>query len=216
MKLYALTSFSFVCLASTSYANMTFEQCASLNKGVPASYVQTYIGGNKRTFKSYFDVAEKSLVVKEESTNTRRTTIIPYGLIMPQSTSSSKTEAANGEIETFESEADFGVDLATVLSTQGPTVYEKKFRYRENATEWKNGPARKVQITIKANPPVVIGGCSIDTKVLEVANAKKDGTFGDPQTRVIYAPSAMLTIKWAEEYKQELVMRELLDIEPKP
>lgn len=212
---YVLATLGILCFVGNAEAAMTFDQCAALNKGETASYIQTYVAADKRQYKTFLDIGEQVVVERSENANARFVSEKPYGLIMPNSSGKSKTERATGQVESMDVEADFGTDLATILATPGSTVYERNVRARQNDGKWNSAPVGKVQITISDNPPVVIGGCSVNTKVIEVALARNDGSFGEASTRLIYAPSAKLTIKWLE-VRSNLLMRELINIEPKP
>ncbi len=202
--------------SSASHAAMSFEECAALNSGRPAVYTQTYVGADKRKIIDTLEVKSRATVETGEDANVRIQIERAFGLYAPQTTMTSKTEKATGQVETMELVSDFGTDLGTILSTPGKSLYERKIHYRQSGKDWKDGPTRKIQIEIKDNQPALLNGCSLATKTIEIYSAKGDGSFGDrPQSRIIYAPSAMQTIRWSEVNDKEIIMRDLVNLEPK-
>jgi hypothetical protein len=212
----ALTFPMFLGLAVQSHAAMTFDQCAALNKGENKAYVQTYTAADGTKGKNTLEISDGVAIEKFESANSRVTIERPLGFFGTNHTAKQITEQATGEISHMEYVAEYDSELKEVVSTAGTNVRELTVRARKNGGTWSSMKPRKVQFKISDTRPVVLNGCSIPAKLIEIFSPKSDGTFGDkPNTRIVYSPAAMLALRVASVYDKEVLQREILFIEPK-
>jgi hypothetical protein len=203
-------------LPAVASAEMSFDECAALNKGETRTYWQTFTAANKQVFRNTLEVTATGTVERGESANVRQTIEIPLGFSGPLTTFTQTDELATGTVERTESVTDFGVDLASVLSASGQSKYEQTVRYRKNGSEWKDGPSRTVQFTMRDSNPVVLGRCSIDTVLFEIASVDKNGRVNKTFRRIVYAPAAKITVANSDFYgADEVVYRKITDLEAK-
>lgn len=201
--------------SSNVYAGMTFDECAALNKGDSAQYVETWIGWNGKTIKVKLEKTPAGITERSENANVRYITHHALGYTATTSTGTWTTEFATGEVKKAEKIADYGTDLETVIGTFGETRYEQTQKMREIGGKWIEPPRRPVIVTVKENGNLDVGGCSIATRAIKVQPILSDGKLDDSYELIIYAPTAMITFKWSSFYSgKESIMRRLIDLDP--
>lgn len=208
---------SLALLACTAFASdMTFDECARLNRGEVKDLTQTFKGTGGRLFikRTVFD--DTYQVNQYGNANVQITHMEELGWSSPLASWKEISEKASGTKETSEAKSSFGVELGKVLSTPGTTVYNQIIMSRSNDAEFKEAQHGKVAVNVSPAEPMKFGGCEIQVIKISTYYLKpeEDGTkLGERYQAYWYAPALRLTLKRSEFFPgKEMVLMEIQEL----